>query len=85
MKEKKNKKEIPVFKTNKEAEDFVENADLTEFDLSGFKPVKFEFSKKTSTLNMRISDALLAKIKETAAKKGMPYTRYIREVLEMHG
>ena len=45
MKEKKNKKEIPVFKTNKEAEDFVENADLTEFDLSGFKPVKFEFSK----------------------------------------
>jgi hypothetical protein len=28
------------------SEDFVENADLAEFDLSSMKPVKFELSAK---------------------------------------
>jgi hypothetical protein len=35
-------KPLPKLKTDKEAEDFVENADLTEFDMSEFKPVRFE-------------------------------------------
>ena len=40
------KEKIPTFKTDEEAEVFVETADLTEYDLSGAKPVKFEFEKK---------------------------------------
>ncbi|MEN6386418.1 MAG: CopG family antitoxin [Phycisphaerales bacterium] len=35
-------KPLPKLKTDKEAEDFVDTADLTEFDMSEFKPVKFE-------------------------------------------
>ncbi|WP_375621833.1 MULTISPECIES: CopG family antitoxin [unclassified Bartonella] len=39
-------KQIPVFKTDKEAENFVDTADLTDYDLTGFKPVHFEFLPK---------------------------------------
>ena len=39
-------KKFPTFKTDKEAEDFVDNADLTEYDFSEFKPAKFEFLPK---------------------------------------
>ena len=37
------KKKIPVFKTDMEAEAFVETADLSEYDFSQFKAVRFEF------------------------------------------
>ena len=41
-KDKKNKP-FPRFKNDKEAERFVENADLSEYDFSDFKPVNFDF------------------------------------------
>jgi hypothetical protein len=34
---------IPAFRTDKEAQDFVDNANLAEYDLSGGTPVQFEF------------------------------------------
>ncbi len=37
------KKKIPTFKSDREAERFVDTADLSEYDLSAFKPVKFKF------------------------------------------
>lgn len=40
------KKKIPSFKTDQEAEEFVANADLSEYDLSEAKPVQFEFENK---------------------------------------
>ena len=43
---KKKLKKFPIFKSDKEAEDFVANSDLTEYDISGFKPVHFEFEPK---------------------------------------
>ncbi len=82
MKNKKELKEYPFFHSDEEAEHFVATADLTEYDISGFVPVKFEFAKKTSRINMRLSTGLLDKIKALAKAKGMPYTRYIREILE---
>ena len=51
------KKKIPTFKTDKEAERFVDTADLSKYDLSGLKPVKFEFEKKSAQLNMRVPKA----------------------------
>lgn len=47
------KKKIPTFKSDKEAEVFVDTADITEYDLSGIKPVRFEFEKKEARVNMR--------------------------------
>ncbi|WP_336288687.1 CopG family antitoxin [Bartonella sp. CB60] len=39
-------KQMPIFKTDKEAENFVDTADLTDYDLTNFKPVHFEFLPK---------------------------------------
>ncbi len=39
-------KKLPPLLTDAEAERFTDSADLSEYDLSGFKPVKFEFEKK---------------------------------------
>ncbi len=76
------KKTLPVLKTDKEAEDFVANSDLSEYDLSGFEPVRFEFEKKSARLNMRVSESLLRAVKSRAKARGIPYQRLIREVLE---
>ena len=75
-------KKIPTFKTDKEAEDFVDHADLTEYDLSGFKPAKFEFMPKSERVNMRFPTELLDAVRAKAAAQGIPYQRFIRAVLE---
>ena len=75
-------KAMPSLASDEEAEQFVESGDLSEYDLSGFAPVKFEFEPKTAALNMRLPQSLLAAVKIRAKAEGVPYTRYIRLVLE---
>jgi len=75
-------KAMPSLKSDEEAEQFVESADLPEYDMSGFALVKFEFEPKTAALNMRLPQNLLTAVKIKAKAEGMPYTRYIRLVLE---
>lgn len=77
------KKKIPVFESDKEAEDFIDTADLSEYDFSQFKPVKFEFEKKTAQINMRVPKPLLDAVKKRAMARGIPYTRLVREAMEM--
>ena len=76
------RKPMPSLRSDDEAEKFVDTADLSEFDLSGFKPMRFEFARKEAALNMRIPSGLLTAIKAKAASKGVPYTRYVRMLLE---
>ncbi|MSO76175.1 MAG: hypothetical protein EXQ87_04590 [Alphaproteobacteria bacterium] len=76
------KKTIPTFKTDKEAQDFVDAADLAEFDLSGGPPVQFEFEPKSAHVNMRVPKPLLDAVKERAKRRGIPYTRFIRLLME---
>src|SRR2546422_99466 len=76
------KKKLPRFKSDKAAERFVEKADLSEYDLSQGKPMHFEFEKKGAQLNMRIPQPLLDAVKKRARTRGIPYTRFIREVIE---
>jgi predicted DNA binding CopG/RHH family protein len=76
------KKKIPAFKSDEEAERFVDSSDLSEYDLSGLRPVRFEFEKKSAQLNMRLPKALLDAVKKRSAKRGIPYTRFIREAVE---
>jgi predicted DNA binding CopG/RHH family protein len=75
-------KTIPTFRTDAEAERFVDTADLTEYDLSGFKPMRFEFAKKNAQLNMRVPETLLEAVKTKAKQHGIPFTRYIRMLME---
>jgi predicted DNA binding CopG/RHH family protein len=76
------KKKLPKLQTGEEAEEFVADADLTEYDLSQFPTVLFEFQPKTERVNMRLPKTLLDAVKESAAKAGVPYQRFIRQVLE---
>lgn len=76
------KKKIPTFNTDKEAERFVETADLSEYDLSGARPARFEFEKKDARVNMRLPQSLVDALKEHAKQRGIPYQRFIRETLE---
>jgi predicted DNA binding CopG/RHH family protein len=76
------KKRIPTFKTDKEAQDFVDTADLTQYDLSGGTSVQFEFEAKSAHINMRVPKPLLDAVKERAKVRGIPYTRFIRQIIE---
>jgi len=75
------KKTIPAFKTDQEAEAFVATADLSQFDLKG-RLVTFELRPKNKTVSLRLPDALLEKVRDRAAKSGMPAQRFIRLALE---
>ncbi|ENN91927.1 CopG family antitoxin [Bartonella bovis] len=75
-------KQMPVFKTDEEAENFVDTADLTEYDLTGFKPVHFEFLPKEASINIRLPQALMNALKEKAKNQAIPYTRYVRHLIE---
>jgi predicted DNA binding CopG/RHH family protein len=67
--------------TDEEAEAFLDQ-DLSDLDFSQFKPVRFEFERKSAQLNMRIPQPLLDAVKVKANERGIPYTRYIRELME---
>jgi predicted DNA binding CopG/RHH family protein len=74
---------LPKLTNDKEAEAFVATADLTDFDLSPMRMVRFEFQPKSERVNMRLPRPLLDAVKATAAKAGIPYQRFIRQTLEM--
>ena len=76
------RKPLPSLRSDAEAEVFVETADLTEYDLSGFKPMWFEIEPKAASLNMRLPASLLDAVKAKAKASGIPYTRYVRMLLE---
>ncbi|HUY37663.1 MAG TPA: BrnA antitoxin family protein [Candidatus Binataceae bacterium] len=76
------KKKLPSFKSDKEAEKFVEQADLTQYDLSGMRPMVFEFQPKSERVNMRLPRQLLDAVRASAARAGVPYQRFIRQALE---
>jgi predicted DNA binding CopG/RHH family protein len=82
MSARKKLKQFPRFDSDQEAERFVEQTDLSDYDFSGFKPMQFELERKPKQVNLRMSAGLLAKIKERAEARGIPYQRFIREVLE---
>lgn len=75
------RRKVPKVTTDEEAEAFLEQ-DLSDLDFSQFKPVRFEFQPKAARLNMRLPEPLLDAVKAKAKARGIPYTRFIREVLE---
>ncbi len=75
------KRSVPRLKSDVEAEAFL-NQDLSDLDFSQFKPMRFELERKTAQINMRLSRQLLNAVKRHSAARGIPYARFIREVLE---
>ena len=75
-------KPMPALRSDAAARRFVASADLSQDELSGFKPVHFEVEPKSAALNLRLPASLLAAVKTKAKAKGIPYTRYVRTLLE---
>lgn len=73
---------FPELVSDVAAEAFVAEADLTDYDWSDMKSVRFEFAAKDARINMRLPADLLAAVKERATREHMPYQRFIRRALE---
>ena len=73
---------MPSLHSDADAQRFVDTADLSQYDLSQFKTMRFEFEPKAAALHMRLPQNLLDALKSKAKSKGMPYTRYVRALLE---
>lgn len=74
-------RKLPKLRTDEEAEAFLVQ-DLSDLDVSQFKRHHFEFEKKEAQVNMRVPRSLLDSVKDKARAQGMPYTRYIRLLME---
>ena len=74
-------RKLPRIRTDEEAEAFLMQ-DLSDLDFSQFKPHHFEFEKKEAQVNMRVPQPLLDAVKDRAKARGIPYTRYIRMLME---
>jgi predicted DNA binding CopG/RHH family protein len=75
-------KKLPVFKTDREAENFLDQ-DLSDYiSAENFAPFQFEFKPKQKSVNLRISEELLNAVRAVAHRRGIPYQRYIRQTLE---
>ncbi len=74
-------RKVPRMTTDEEAEAFLMQ-DLSDLDMSQFKPHHFEFEKKEAQVNMRVPQSLLDSVKDKARARGIPYTRYIRMLME---
>ena len=75
------KKTIPSFATDDEAENFVDTADLSEYDLKGTF-VRFELKPKDRTVSLRLPETLLDAVRARADRDGVPYQRFIRLAVE---
>ncbi|MBV8664671.1 MAG: hypothetical protein JO107_16400 [Hyphomicrobiales bacterium] len=75
------KKTIPTFKTDEEAARFVDDADLSQYDLSGHF-VKFELRPKDKTVSLRLPESLLREVRARAEQEGIPYQRFMRLAIE---
>ena len=71
------KRRVPKMTTDEEAEAFLDQ-DLSDLDFSQFKPVRFEFERKSAQLNMRIPQSLLDAVKVKANERHSLYPLYPR-------
>ena len=76
------KKKFPDFKTDDEAEAFVETADLSEYDFSGMVSMRFELKRKDTSISLRLPEELLDAVRINAKRVGIPYQRFIRLAIE---
>jgi len=75
-------KKLPTFKSDRDAERFVDRADLSQFDLSGGEFMRFELKPKDRSVNLRLPGELLEAVRKRAKRAGLPYQRFIRMKLE---
>ena len=75
-------KRLPRLDSDEAAEAFVATADLSGYDLSGFKRMSLEALMKQVQVNVRLPQPLYKAVKDAAARQGVPYSRFVRSALE---
>jgi len=76
------KKNVPAFKSDEEAEAFLDQ-DLTDYlHLEHFSAVRFEFLPKTKQVHLRVPESLLEAVRQKAKQEGISYQKYIRRAIE---
>jgi len=75
-------KKFPDFKTDDDADAWLQSADLSEYDLSQMRKVRFELERKDTSISLRLPSGLLATLKARAAKAKLPMQRLIRIMIE---
>ena len=83
MKKQTGKKRLPPLLTDEEAERFVAESDLTQYDLSRGIPLsQFELQFKDASIHLRLPQGQLDEIKSEAERRGIPYQRFMRELIQ---
>ena len=75
------KKKLPILRTDEEAEAFLEQ-DLSEYDFSQFKPVRFVFEPKTENISLRLPTDLMEAVRLLAETEGISEQAFFRAALE---
>lgn len=75
-------KKMPVLLTDEEAEEFVAHADLTEYDLSGFRPMTFEFPDEEERLLLSLPKRQIEALKLLAKKQDVSYDKLVRQLID---
>ncbi len=77
-------KEIPIFKSEEEEREFWAKADSTDFIVwdSAETQVLPKLKPTTRTISLRISEAMLEKIRLAANKRDVPYQSLIKMFLK---
>lgn len=63
-------------------EQVIDELRFVEQDETGGGMVYYEFEKKSAQINIRMPHSLVKAVKAQAARRGMPYQRFIREAIE---
>jgi predicted DNA binding CopG/RHH family protein len=80
-------KKLPALTTDAEAIEFIENADLSQHELSGFIPcaeffARVDAERKLTPITIRLPVSVVEKFKARAKATGVPYQRLMRATLE---
>ena len=79
---KKTKRLLPTLNSDKQAEKFIANSDLTEYELDAMKPHHFEFEPKSHPISLRLPENLYLILQKKAKEEGIKTQRFIRRALE---
>jgi predicted DNA binding CopG/RHH family protein len=75
-------KPIPHFNSDEELEHFVDTADLSEYDLSGFVPTKLVFRDRLAHLDLELPRTQLSAVEAAANKQGVSSDQFIRDAID---
>ncbi|MDD9909153.1 MAG: CopG family antitoxin [Ahrensia sp.] len=82
MKNKEKLKPLPLHTTDEEAEHFLDTADLSEYDLSGFKPAHLKFARPMVTFEIGLSPEQVEALDMIASRDGTDRERVARRFIE---